>query len=1057
MGQGVCGIAGAKVVNIFPSAQNLYLRMQFDCRNLFHMKKFKTLNNIFGWVTFAIATIVYFLTIEPTASWWDCGEYIATAFKLQVGHPPGAPLFQMIGRFFSLFAFGDVTHVAMMVNIMSALSSSFTILFLFWTIVLFAKKIVAPSGEMTEGQMYTVFAAAFIGALAYTFSDTFWFSAVEGEVYAMSSFFTAISFWAILKWESVADEQHSYRWLVLIAFLMGLAIGVHLLNLLVIPATCMVYYYKKYKPTKTGMLITFVVSILILAFIMFIIIPWLVELSGKFELLFVNTFGLPFNTGTIFYFILLIGLIIWGLHFTRRRGMVVLNTVILSLTFILIGYSSFIMLVIRANANTPINENAPKDAVSLLSYLNREQYGDFPIFHGQYYNAPIVDYADGKPVYQRDDKSGKYVIIDSRKGTVPIWDPQFTTIFPRMWSNQRKGSAEFYKKWGGEGVPIEVQTEDGKTKTLNRPTFGENLKYFFSYQIGHMYIRYFMWNFAGRQNDVQGFGGIEDGNWISGIPFLDKMRLGHDQTNLPDSKQNRASNKYYMLPLLLGLIGFFFHANRDYKGTMIISLLFIMTGLAIVVYLNQQPYEPRERDYAYAASFYAFAIWVGLGVIALIETLRKKLSEKLSVILVFVTTLFLVPGIMAKENWDDHDRSGKYACRDFAASYLRSCDPQGILFTNGDNDTFPLWYAQEVEGIGTDVRVVNLMLASGPWYINQMYHKTYESEPIRFTLRQDQYQQGTNDILPYYDIGLKGYVELKDMIEFIRSDNPQTYLTLSNGERMKFFPSKKVKLTVDSAACVKYGIVPAHLRGKMVDTIYWTIRSNQLYKNDLMLLDLVATNAWSRPIYFAAPSSVSHCMPLEEYCSVQGWVYKFMPVKADSIDYIQGMGGVDATISYNILKNRCAWGNLDDPHVYVDPESLNNSVRPKTNLMRVAQSLEFRGEREKAVEMLDIYIKNFPDSKIPFDMYMLPFVDIYYRAGATDKANKLAERLVEIYSQNIDYYHTYAPENRSYFDQEIQTSLDIIRRLSMVTSANGQTRLSAKMDTIFNNKLRLFE
>ena len=1021
------------------------------------MKNFQKLNNIFGWITFIIASTVYLLTIEPTASWWDCGEYISTALKLQVGHPPGAPLFQMIGRFFSLFAFGDVSKVAMMVNTMSALSSGLTILFLFWSIVLFAKKLVGAKGEMTNGQMFTVFGAAFIGSMVYTFSDTFWFSAVEGEVYAMSSFFTAISFWAILKWEEVANEKHSYRWLVLISFLMGLAIGVHLLNLLVIPATCMVYYYKKFETTKVGMLLTFALSIIILAFVMFIIIPWTVELSGKFELLFVNGFGLPFNTGTTVYFLLLIGLLIWGLYFTRKKGKTVLNTILLAFTFILIGYSSFLMLVIRANANPPINENAPKDAVSLLSYLNREQYGDFPIAYGQYWNAPIIDYADGKPIYQRDDKSGKYIVVDERKGTVPVWDPRFTTIFPRMWSNQRKGSPEFYKKWGGEGIPIEVNTGEGKTETRIRQTFGENLKYFFTYQIGVMYIRYFMWNFAGRQNDVQGFGGVEDGNWISGIPFLDKMRLGHDLNNLPDSKQNRGTNKYYLLPLILGIIGFFFHMGKDYKGTMIIALLFIMTGLAILVYLNQQPYEPRERDYAYAASFYAFAIWIGLGIIPLINWVKKKLSENLSVIIVFTLVLVLVPGIMAKENWDDHDRSGKYACRDFAANYLKSCGPQGILFTNGDNDTFPLWYDQEVEGIGTDVRVVNLMLASGPWYINQLYQKAYNSEPIPLTLSKEQYRQGTNDILPFYDIGIKGYVELKYMIDFIKSDDPQTFLTLQNGEKMKFFPSKYVKITVDSAACVKYGIVPKHLQGKMVDSICWKIRSNQLYKNDLMLLDLLASNKWERPIYFAAPSSVNHCVAIDSFCLVQGWVYQFMPVKADSGDYIQGMGGVDAQTSYDIMKNKCAWGNLNDPHVYVDPESLNNSVRPKTNIMRVAQSLVTEGKKKEAVEMLDLYLKYFPDSKVPYDMYMLPYAEIYYKAGAPDKANKLIERVGQIYSQNLDYYKSFTPAYSQYFEQDVQTALGIIRRLSMVASENHQTQLAAKMDTLFNMKLKGYQ
>ncbi len=1021
------------------------------------MNNFRTLNNIFGWFTFLIASVVYLLTIEPTASWWDCGEYIATAFKLQVGHPPGAPLFQMLGRFFSLFSFGDVSQVAMMVNIMSALSSSLTILFLFWTIVLFAKKLIPVKEQGSSTAMYTIFAAAFVGSMAYTFSDTFWFSAVEGEVYAMSSFFTAISFWAILKWEEVADEQHSYRWLVLIAFLMGLAIGVHLLNLLVIPATAMVFYYKKVKdPTKLGMLLTFTFSIIILAFVMFIIIPYTVELSGKFELLFVNGFGLPFNTGTIIYFILIISLIVYGLYFTRKTGKTVLNTILLAFTFILIGYSSFAMLVIRANAKPPINENDPKDAVSLLSYLNREQYGDFPIFYGQYYSAPIVDYADGSPVYERDDASGKYIIIDDRKGTKPVWDKRFTTIFPRMWSTQRKGAAEFYQNWGGPGVPIEVTGNDGKPQTRYRPTFVENLRFFFTYQIGHMYVRYFMWNFVGRQNDVQGFGSIEEGNWISGIPFLDKARLGHDQIDLPHSRQNKAANKYFFLPFILGLTGLFFHIRKDYRSTIIIGLLFLMTGLAIVVYLNQQPYEPRERDYAYAASFYAFAIWIGLGLIPLINALKSKLNGNLAVVLVFLVTLLAVPGIMAKENWDDHDRSGKYACRDFAANYMNSCEPQGILFTNGDNDTFPLWYSQEVEGVGTDIRVVNLMLASGPWYINQLYQQAYNSLPIPLTLVKEQYRQGTNDIVVFIDNKIDDYIELKDLMDFIKSDNPNTYVTLQNGSRMKIFPAKKVKITVDSAACVENGIVPPHLRDKMVDAIYWTIKSNQLYKNDLMLLDLLANNQWKRPLYFAAPSSVNHCVAIDSFCHVTGWVYKFMPVKADERDYIQGMGGVDAITTHDIFMNKFAWGNLNDPKVYVDPESLNNSVRPKTNMMRAAQSLADMGKKKEAIELLDLYIEKFPDSKVPFDMYMVPFAEIYYKAGAPEKANALIKRISEIYRGNLDYYQSFDPKYNQYFEDEMRTSMGILQRLGMVAKQNNQNELAAEMDTLFKDRMKYF-
>jgi len=1021
------------------------------------MKNFKKLNTILGWFTFLIASVVYLLTIEPTASWWDCGEYIATAVKLQVGHPPGAPFFQMLGRFFSLLAFGDVTHHAMMVNIMSALSSSLTILFLFWSIVFLARKIVSPDGEPSGTKMYTIFAAAFVGALAYTFSDTFWFSAVEGEVYAMSSLFTAAVFWAMLKWESVAMEKHSYRWLILIAFLIGLSIGVHMLNLLAIPAISLIYYFRKFKASRQGVLLTLVISILILAFVMYIIIPWLVALSAKFELFFVNGFGLPFNSGTVIYFLLLIGGLTFGLIYTRRKNHVVLNTVILGFTFIIIGYTSFIMLIIRANAGPPINENAPKDAISMLSYLNREQYGDWPIFHGQYYNAPIIDYADGNPVYEKDPATGKYVVIDDRKGTIPVWDPNFTTLFPRMWSSARKGSAEFYKSWsGGEGVPITVEGRDGNPETRNRPTFGQNLTFFFSYQIGHMYLRYFMWNFAGRQNDVQGFGSPEEGNWISGIPFLDKMRLGHDQTNIPDSKKNRARNTYFLLPLLLGLAGFFFHLKRDGRDTLIVGMLFLMTGLAIVVYLNQQPYEPRERDYAYAASFYAFAIWIGLGVLALIEFLKRWLKESLATGLVFIVTLVLVPGLMAQQNWDDHDRSGKYACRDFAANYLNSCDKNAILFTNGDNDTFPLWYDQEVEGIRTDVRVVNLMLASGPWYIHQMYKQAYDSPPLPFTLSQKDYRQGTNDIIPFYDIGIKGAVELQDLIDFIKSDDPRTFLSLQDGTKIKFFPSKRIKLTVDSAACIKYGIVPPDLAGRMVDTIYWNIKSNQLYKNDLMLLDLIASSKWRRAFFFAAPSSVSHVMNVDSFCLVTGFVYKFMPVKINPRGHIPGLGGVDPVRSYDLLMNKFAWGNLSDPHVYIDPESLNNSVRPKTNFMRTAQAMIDLGRKEEAVALLDYYLKHFPDSRIPFDFYMLPYAQVYYEAGHPEKANPIMERIAAIYGQNLDYYYSYGAKEKEYFQEDIQNALAVIRRLGDVAKQYEQKQVADRLDTLFNMKIKAY-
>jgi hypothetical protein len=1022
------------------------------------MTQYKKLNNLLGWIVFAIAAIVFLLTLEPTASWWDPGEFISTTYKLQVGHPPGAPTMQMIGRVLSLFAFGDTSKVALMINGMSGLCSAFAVLFLFWSITIFARKLVVGEGEMTTGKMYTIFAAGLVGALTFTFTDSFWFSAVEGEVYAMSAFFTALVFWSILKWEETAGTEHSNRWLVFITFMIGLAIGVHLLNLLTIPALAFVIYFRKYKSSRTGVLITLILSIFVLAFIMYFVIPYIPTLAGKFELLFVNGMGLPFNSGMLFYFLLIIGLIVFGLIYTKRKGKPLLNTIILCFTFLLIGYTSFIMLVIRANAGTPINENAPKDMVSLVTYLNREQYGTWPIFHGQYYNAPIVNYEDGNPVYSRDDHAGKYVVIDDRKGTIPVYDPRFTTFFPRMWSSERRGSEKFFKDWGGEGVPVEVTNPDGKFQTLNKPTFGENLRFFLQYQVGVMYFRYFMWNFSGRQNDVQGYGGPQDGNWITGIPFIDKLLVGHPQTHMPDSMKNRGTNKYFMLPFLLGLAGFFYQLKRESKGTLIISLLFIMTGLAIVVYLNQKPFEPRERDYSYCGSTYAFAIWIGLGVIYLIGLVKKILKkENLSILLVTLVCLILVPGIMAQQNWDDHDRSGKYSCRDYAANYLNSCDKQGILFTNGDNDTFPLWYDQEVEGIGTDKRVVNLMLASGSWYIDELFKKTYESDPCPFSIPQEKYQPGKNDIIPFYDIGIKGYIDLKDLIDFIRSDDPRTFLTLQSGEKMKFFPSKKVKLAVDSAACLKYGIVPRYLAGKMVDTIYWTIKANQLYKNDVMLLDIVANAHWRRPLYFASPASVNHCFNVDSFCLVTGWVYKFMPVKATKEDFITNMGGVDPITSYDILMNKCAWGNLSDPHVYMDPESLNNQARPKTNMLRTAQSLIGIGRPKEAVKLMDKYFEEFPNSRVPYDYFTMPFAEMYYKAGEPAKANKILMQIGQIYSQNLDYYYTFKGKIREYYSKDIEQALGVLRRMNYIATENKQPELATELDALFQKELKKYQ
>jgi len=1067
------------------------------------MKNFNKLNTLIGWGVWLTATLIYLFTIEPTASWWDCGEYIATAYKLQVGHPPGAPFFQIVGRIFSLLAFGDVSKVALMLNVMSALSSSFTILFLFWTITILARKAALLGGEMNNSKMIAIFGSGVVGALAYAVSDSFWFSAIEGEVYAMSSFFTAFVVWAILKWEAVADQPHSSRWLILIAYLVGLSIGVHMLNLLAIPAITFVYYFKKFKPTTKGMIITGGVSFIVLVFIMFGIIPEVVSLYSHSELIFVNTLGLPFNSGTIFLTLLLVATLYFAIKATNESGSLEknlaigfagllyllvltesssvgsfflrliigvgvaamiyvfraskaqLNTVVLGLVFILIGYSTFLLIVIRSNTNTPINENAPKDAVSLLSYLNREQYGDWPIAYGQYYNSPIEDYGNGNPVYLRDDKTGKYRVADDREGTVPIYDSEFTTIFPRMWTNQKSIHVREYKEWGKvDGVAKRHVKPNGETETIVKPTFGENLTYFLRYQVGFMYFRYFMWNFSGRQNDIQGHGEIENGNWISGIDYIDSGRLGN-QNDLPPSRQNAANNKFYFLPLLLGLAGLFFQLNRDFKNTIVVALLFLLTGLAIVVYLNQYPYQPRERDYAYAGSGYAFAIWIGLGVLALFNIFKKVMNANLSAILVTGATLVLVPGIMASQGWDDHNRSGKYAARDFAINYLESCEPNAILFTNGDNDTFPLWYVQEVEGVRTDVRVVNYMLASGEWYIHQMMRKIYDSEKLPFTLSYEDYEKGMNNYVPVIEMDqIKGAQELKDVVNFIASDSEKTKWSYGSTAKLNFIPTKNLKITINKNELISKGLVPEDMQDKIVDEISWKVKQNYLYKNDLMLIDFIASNNWERPVYFTSPAAIEKVLDVDDYCHLEGVVYRFLPVKAPHL--IKGLGGIDTEETFDLLVNKAKWGNLEKPGVYIDPESRRNSIMPKQNYLRLAQALVDEDKPEKAVETLDALRTFFPNEKIPWDIYVIPMVETYYDAKAYDKGNEASDVISGRYIEDLRYYASLDNNFKQYYQQDIQQALMVLQQMSLLANRAKQTDQAAKIDEKLDELMNYF-
>lgn len=719
------------------------------------MKNFRKYNLITGWVLFIISSIVYLLTIEPTTSFWDTGEFITSSYKLEVGHPPGAPFFMILGRLFTLFAFNEQT-ISVTMNVMSALASGFTILFLFWTITHLARKImIQEESDYNRNKILAMMFAGAVGALAYTFSDTFWFSAVEAEVYATSSLFTAFVFWAILKWENIADEPHANKWLILIAYLMGLSIGVHLLNLLAIPAIVFVIYFRKYKITAQGIIASLLISVLILGAMMYVVIPGIVTVGSWMELMFVNGFGMGYHSGLIIYVFLLFGLIAFGIYYTYKKRLVLWNTFVTIFAVIAIGYASYGVIIIRSNADTPLDESNPDSAFSLLRYLNREQYGQTPLFYGNYFNAPAIERIDGKPIYYKDD--GKYVKVENPDYK---YHPDFRGLFPRMWSEQDH-HIDQYMYWANmneselfepvrdnDGNPVRAQ--DGsfqfdRSRPAEKPTFAQNLRFFFRYQVGYMYLRYFMWNFAGRQNDIQGHGELTHGNWISGIKFIDEARLG-PQENMPDHlKENPGRNTYFFLPLILGIVGMFFHYKNENKDFWVVSLLFLFTGLAIVAYLNQYPVQPRERDYAYAGSFYAFTIWIGLGVLGLINYLTKNYKSVSAIFGVGVVSLVFVPGLLASQNWDDHDRSGRYTARDFAWNYLNTCEENAIIFTNGDNDTFPLWYLQEVEGVRTDVRVINLSYFTADWYIEQMATRMYESDPVKFGFNRQQYRNGSRD------------------------------------------------------------------------------------------------------------------------------------------------------------------------------------------------------------------------------------------------------------------------------------------------------------------------
>lgn len=991
---------------------------------------FKKVNNITGWVVCIIACLVYIITREATASFWDCGEFISAAFKLQVPHPPGAPLVLLLDRLAIVLTGGGPANAAARVNLVSALASGFTILFLFWSITHFARKLMVGKNEtMSTAQLIVIMGAGVVGGLAFTFSDSFWFSAVEGEVYALSSFFTAIIFWAMLKWEHHADEPHADRWIVFIAFMMGLAIGVHLLCILCIPAVVLIYYFRRYKATPWGTFWAFLIGCVITGVVQKVVISYTVKLAGMFDVFFVNSLHMPFNSGAYFFIILIVALILIGLRYSHRRERYFLHLGILCVTFMLIGYSTYFTTMIRANARPAINMNNVDDPLALVNYLDRKQYGTYPLLTGADFTAKPTGYKEGAKVYERNDSLRQYVVAGH--SSTPEYDPADTHLFPRIWdSSNDQHHADFYRSWLG--------LSQGET-----PTFADNLNWFFSYQLGWMYMRYFLWNFSGRQNDIQGTGNVRDGNWITGIPFVDNLRLG-DQSKLPESiKDNKAHNRLFALPFILGLLGLLFQLNRSKRDFSVILLLFFFTGIAIVLYLNQAGPQPRERDYSFVGSFYAFAIWIGLGVISLYDFFRKKkLSNNLSAIGSSVLCVLLVPVIMGFQEWDDHDRSQKSLPRDVAADYLNSCKPNAILFTEGDNDTYPLWYAQEVEGIRTDIRIVNMSLLGVDWYIDNLRYKINDGAPIAMSWSPDKYAGDNRNYIPFVapqrELPKDQYYNLKEIMQFMGNDDPR--FKVSNGsEQLNYFPAKNMYIPVDSERVIRDGVVSLNDTGRVVSKVAFTMPKSILFKNDLMLLNIIAANDWKRPIYFTSPLTLSG-VGLGDYLETDGLTYRLVPVaSSDNGSTIYNTGNVNTDFMYNNLMTKFAFGGAEIPGTYFDEPNRRMLMGIRNAYAKLAISLVEAGKKDSAIKALNLCDTNISKKNFPyaitapgniFNINSLQTVYAYYIAGDSTKGDQIADEIINDCQQQIEYYNALPPRKLDgNLQQDAQTANMIIAQL----------------------------
>ncbi|SMC61019.1 glycosyltransferase family 117 protein [Pedobacter africanus] len=992
---------------------------------------YSKINNLTGWFCFLVAAVTYILTLEPSVSFWDCGEFIASAYKMQVVHQPGAPLFLMIQRFFSLFAFGDVQKIAYFMNVGSAIASAATILFLCWTITALAKKIlVKENEEISKATLISIMGAGIVGALAYTFSDSFWFSAVESEVYALSSLFTAIVFWAILKWEAHADEPGADRWLLFIAYIMGLSIGIHLLNLLTIPAIAFVYYFKKtQKTTTSGIIKAGFIGVLILAVIQYGIIQYLVSFGAYFDLFFVNTLGMGFGTGVIVFAILLIGGLAWGIRYSIKHQKRVLNIALLSTVLIIFGYCSFAMIIIRAKADPNLNNSDPDNAFSFLSYLNREQYGDRPLLFGPNYNSQKVNLKQGKTLYRKGDE--KYEVA----GKKTDYEYDRTTPFPRMYSDDERHIGYYRDLMGFDESHF--------------PNLIDNIGFLFKYQVGQMYMRYFMWNFVGRQNDDQGQGSLYEGQWLSGIKPIDAMMLGN-QKNLPPSiVDSNSYNRFFFLPLILGLIGAIWQFQRNQKDAGIVALLFFFTGLAIVLYLNQKPMEPRERDYAYAGSFYAFAIWIGLGVLAIREWLFKKLTPVNGAILATATGLFAAPVLMAAQGWDDHDRSTKMVAHDIAVDYLQSCAPNAILFTYGDNDTYPLWYAQEVENIRPDIRLVNLSLFDTDWYINGMKRKQNESAPLPLSMKPSQYVQGVRDVMYYQDANIAGSVELKDIVDILLSDNAEDKLPLQDGSRENFIPTKHFKLTVNRADVLKNGVVPAADSSKIAAVMDWTFNKNYVTKGTLAMFDILVHNDWKRPVYFASTVPSDQYNGLDNYLYNEGLALRLLPLKPDTTANRTEL--INTPVLYKNVMYKFVWGNIKNAK-YLDPQS-SDDISIFTNVFNnTISGLIKEGRTADAKKVVNRYYEVMPEKFYGMRSMMGAYflAENLYLLNENQRANDLIEKSAAYIQKELTYLADVSESKRNLIgSQNVQLGLSFLNQMARTTAQYKQTKLSENLNRQF--------